>query len=144
MSSSTIMNHITVPRVEQPSGASSMKQHIVSLAQFLAIAVQFSLIVTALDIMVGLPFGPLGVAIGFSATGLLVRLPILYYVAGRRGPVSTADLWVRFFAASAPVDSYVTRDLVDARLGRRAVSADSITDLRARWSSHRGCFYLCI
>jgi hypothetical protein len=96
MSSSTIMNHITVPRVEQPSVACYMKQDIVSLGQFLAIVVQFSLIVIALDIMVGLPFGPLGVAICFSATGLLVQLPILYYVTRRRGPVSTADLWVPF------------------------------------------------
>jgi O-antigen/teichoic acid export membrane protein len=46
--------------------------------------------------IVGLPFGPLGVAIAFSAVGLLVRLPILYYVAGRRGPVRTSDLWTRF------------------------------------------------
>jgi len=46
--------------------------------------------------IVGLPFGPLGVAIAFSATGPLVRLPILFYIAGRRGPVSTSDLWVGF------------------------------------------------
>jgi polysaccharide transporter, PST family len=45
--------------------------------------------------IVGLPFGPLGVAIAFSATGPLVRLPILFYIAGRRGPVSTSDLWMR-------------------------------------------------
>jgi PST family polysaccharide transporter len=46
--------------------------------------------------VVGLPFGPLGVAIAFSATGLMVRLPILYYIAGRRGPVRTSELWTRF------------------------------------------------
>jgi O-antigen/teichoic acid export membrane protein len=46
--------------------------------------------------IIGLPFGPLGVAIAFSAIGLMVRLPILYYIAGRRGPVSTSDLWTRF------------------------------------------------
>jgi O-antigen/teichoic acid export membrane protein len=53
-------------------------------------------LLTLASFIVGLPFGPLGVAIAFSATGLLIRLPILYYVAGRRGPVSTSDLWVRF------------------------------------------------
>jgi len=53
-------------------------------------------LLTLASFIVGLPFGPLGVAIAFSATGLLVRLPILYYIAGRRGPVSTSDLWVRF------------------------------------------------
>jgi PST family polysaccharide transporter len=53
-------------------------------------------VLTLASFIVGLPFGPLGVAIAFSATGLLVRLPILYYIAGRHGPVSTSDLWVRF------------------------------------------------
>ncbi len=51
---------------------------------------------TLASFIVGLPFGPLGVAIAFSAAGLLVRLPILYYVAGRHGPVTTSDLWTRF------------------------------------------------
>jgi O-antigen/teichoic acid export membrane protein len=59
---------------------------VTSIAAFLTLA----------SFLVGLPFGPLGVAIAFSATGLLVRLPILYYIAGRRGPVSTSDLWTRF------------------------------------------------
>jgi PST family polysaccharide transporter len=45
--------------------------------------------------IVGLPFGPLGVALAFSSVGLLVRMPILYYVTGRSGPVSTSDLWTR-------------------------------------------------
>jgi|SRR5436190_7137150 len=52
-------------------------------------------VLTLASIIVGLPFGPLGVAIAFSSVGLLVRMPILYYVAGRRGPVSTSDLWTR-------------------------------------------------
>jgi O-antigen/teichoic acid export membrane protein len=47
------------------------------------------------SVIVGLPFGPVGVAIAVSATALLVRLPILYCIAGRRGPVSTSDLWTR-------------------------------------------------
>jgi PST family polysaccharide transporter len=59
---------------------------VTSIAAFMTLA----------SFLVGLPFGPLGVAIAFSATGLLVRLPILYYIAGRRGPVSTSDLWTRF------------------------------------------------
>jgi PST family polysaccharide transporter len=43
--------------------------------------------------VVGLPFGPAGVAISYSIVGLFMGLPILYYFAGREGPVSTADLW---------------------------------------------------
>ncbi len=44
----------------------------------------------------GLPFGPAGVALAYSASCLLIQLPVRYYIAGRRGPVSTADLWVGF------------------------------------------------
>jgi len=51
--------------------------------------------VTVASFIIGLPFGPLGVAIAFSGIGLLVRLPILYYVAGGHGPVTTCDLWTR-------------------------------------------------
>ena len=52
--------------------------------------------VTILSFMAGLPFGPAGVAIAFSVSGCLIRLPILYYLAGRRGPVRTRDLWMGF------------------------------------------------
>jgi O-antigen/teichoic acid export membrane protein len=53
---------------------------------------------TAASFVAGLPFGPIGVAMSFSLSGLLLRLPILYYNVGRKGPVSTRDLWSRFFA----------------------------------------------
>jgi O-antigen/teichoic acid export membrane protein len=46
---------------------------------------------------VGLPFGPVGVAMAFSVSTLLIRIPIYYYSAGRNGPVRTADLWSIFF-----------------------------------------------
>jgi O-antigen/teichoic acid export membrane protein len=49
-----------------------------------------------LSFIVGLPFGPAGVAIAFSVSNLLIRVPIYYYSAGRRGPVRTADLWMVF------------------------------------------------
>jgi PST family polysaccharide transporter len=44
-------------------------------------------------VFVGLPFGPLGVAIAFGVSGLIIRLPLQYYIVGRLGPVSTRDLW---------------------------------------------------
>jgi PST family polysaccharide transporter len=50
-----------------------------------------------LSFIAGLPFGPVGVAIAFSVSNLLVRVPIYYFSAGRRGPVSTRDLWRVFF-----------------------------------------------
>jgi O-antigen/teichoic acid export membrane protein len=52
---------------------------------------------TAASFLAGLPFGPVGVAMSFSLSGLLLRLPILYYNVGRKGPVSTRDLWTKFF-----------------------------------------------
>ena len=48
------------------------------------------------SVVMGLPFGPAGVALGTSLTGLLVGMPVLYYLAGRVGPVTTSDLWLRF------------------------------------------------
>ena len=45
----------------------------------------------------GLPFGPVGVAIAYCAGGLVVGLPVHFYFAGRKGPVSTADLWIGIF-----------------------------------------------
>jgi O-antigen/teichoic acid export membrane protein len=49
-----------------------------------------------ISFIVGLPFGPTGVAIAFSVSGLVIRLPVVYYTSGRTGPVRTADLWVGF------------------------------------------------
>lgn len=45
---------------------------------------------------VGLPFGAIGVALSYSISGMLIRLPILFYNAGRRGPVTRSDLWAGF------------------------------------------------
>jgi O-antigen/teichoic acid export membrane protein len=45
----------------------------------------------------GLPYGPVGVAIAFSVSSLVIRVPILYFMVGRRGPVRTSDLWGVFF-----------------------------------------------
>ncbi|HEX9270783.1 MAG TPA: oligosaccharide flippase family protein, partial [Candidatus Binatia bacterium] len=50
-----------------------------------------------LSFLIGLPFGPIGVAIAFSISNLLVRIPIYYFRVGRSGPVRTADLWRVFF-----------------------------------------------
>jgi O-antigen/teichoic acid export membrane protein len=47
--------------------------------------------------IIGLPFGPVGVAYAFSIGGLLSALPILFYMAGRSGPVRTKDLWIGLF-----------------------------------------------
>lgn len=53
--------------------------------------------ITVGSFVAGLPFGPAGVAISFSLCGLFIGLPVLYYFAGRKGPVTTADLWGAIF-----------------------------------------------
>jgi PST family polysaccharide transporter len=53
--------------------------------------------VTVASFLAGLPFGPVGVAISYSASYVLILLPVVYYIAGRQGPVKTRDLWSRFF-----------------------------------------------
>jgi PST family polysaccharide transporter len=52
---------------------------------------------TVLSFIAGLPFGPVGVAMAFSVSYILIRIPLYYYSAGRRGPVKTTDLWMVFF-----------------------------------------------
>jgi O-antigen/teichoic acid export membrane protein len=44
--------------------------------------------------LAGLPFGPVGVAVSYSLSSTFLVSSILFYTAGRRGPVSTADLWI--------------------------------------------------
>jgi PST family polysaccharide transporter len=61
---------------------------------FLAISI-ISIIVAA-SFIAGLPFGPAGMAISYSASCLLLQLPILYHMGGRSGPVRAGDLWIGF------------------------------------------------
>jgi PST family polysaccharide transporter len=50
------------------------------------------------SILIGLPFGPVGVAASFALSCTFVRVPICFWLAGRKGPVTVADL----FASVAP------------------------------------------
>jgi O-antigen/teichoic acid export membrane protein len=50
--------------------------------------------VTLCSFLVGLPFGPAGVAISYSASCVLIELPFVYFVAGRQGAVNRKDLWI--------------------------------------------------
>src|SRR4030095_9628766 len=53
--------------------------------------------VTVAAFLAGLPFGPAAVEMAYSAASLLVLLPVAYRIAGGSGPVTTRDLWSRFF-----------------------------------------------
>jgi PST family polysaccharide transporter len=50
--------------------------------------------VTVCSFIAGLPFGPAGVAVLYSASCVLIQLPVVFYIAGRQGPVNRKDLWV--------------------------------------------------
>jgi len=54
--------------------------------------------VTVLAYLFGLHWGPLGVVIALAIANPAVLLPVVYYVAGRSGPVRAADMWSGFFA----------------------------------------------
>ena len=53
-------------------------------------------VLTLCTFLAGMPFGPAGVAIAFSVSGVFILLPIMYYIAGRTGPVTTRNLWAGF------------------------------------------------
>ena len=53
-------------------------------------------VVTVLAYIVGLMWGPRGLILSLAITSAAIRLPIVYYIAGRSGPVSTRDLWNGF------------------------------------------------
>jgi PST family polysaccharide transporter len=45
------------------------------------------------SVLVGLPFGPVGVAASFALGSTFVRVPLCFWLAGRKGPVTVADLF---------------------------------------------------
>ena len=54
--------------------------------------------VTVAAYVIGLIWGPLGLVLSLAVASAVIRLPIVYYIAGRNGPVSTGDLWLSFFS----------------------------------------------
>lgn len=57
-------------------------------------ASSFCAVVMVLSVVIGLPFGPAGVAIALSASSILVQLPFTFYIAGKSGPVNIRHLWL--------------------------------------------------
>ena len=91
--------------------------------------------ITVASFVAGLPFGPVGVAIAYSVAGLFIGVPILYYFAGRQGPVTTADLWTRDFSLPSALDSCLRRDMAGAPPSRELPPVSAIGRLRSRWPS---------
>jgi len=52
---------------------------------------------TVLSFIAGLPYGPVGVAVAYSISSLVIRLPIWHFMVGRSGSVHAGDLWKAFF-----------------------------------------------
>lgn len=52
--------------------------------------------VTLAAYVIGIHWGPLGVVVALAFTSVAIRLPVVYYFAGRTGPVATRDLWRAF------------------------------------------------
>ena len=57
-----------------------------------------SSLVTVAAFIVGLPFGPVGVALAFGVSGLMIQMPVLYFLAGREGPVRQSHMWREFIS----------------------------------------------
>ena len=55
-----------------------------------------SSVAAVISFLIGLRFGPVGVALCYSISCLLVRLPVAFYITGRQGPVGTQEQWSRF------------------------------------------------
>jgi O-antigen/teichoic acid export membrane protein len=55
-----------------------------------------SSVVTVLGFAVALPFGPEWVAASFVLSGLVLRLPLIFWQIGREGPIRTADQYRLF------------------------------------------------
>lgn len=70
----------------------------------------------------GLPFGPVGVAASYTAVGVLLQGPFLWWAATRRGPVGLADLLrlVGPFGAAAAVAAAALLALARAAAGAPA------------------------
>lgn len=74
--------------------------------------------ITFASFLVGLPWGAFGVAVSFSVTGALIRMPLLFWFATRVGPIRAADIYgsiaIPLLAACSLVGTiYAFRRLVD-------------------------------
>lgn len=75
-------------------------------------------------ILAGLPWGAVGVAAALSIVGLTVRMPLAFWLATRRSPVSVADVW----RAIAPPASAALAAAAAAWAARRFTSHEVSTE----------------
>jgi PST family polysaccharide transporter len=53
----------------------------------------FNAIICTIAFCAGLPWGPIGVAAAYSISQVLLRSPVMWWMATRTGPVRLRDLW---------------------------------------------------
>ncbi len=73
-------------------------------------------------IVAGLPWGPVGVAASIAISGIVVRAPVLFHLAGRRGPVPTRA----FYAILATPAAAAMASALAIQLVRRTLPADAL------------------
>jgi O-antigen/teichoic acid export membrane protein len=73
--------------------------------------------ISVLSIVIGLPWGPVGVAASYSLIRVFVTNPLMYWYVGRQGPVRTSD----FYRLLASFGSATTVGILACLLFRRLV-----------------------
>jgi PST family polysaccharide transporter len=61
-------------------------------ARALAILSGYTSVTTVLSFLVGLPYGPVGVAGAYAISDYLIRVPVIWWVVGRVGPIKSREL----------------------------------------------------
>ena len=49
--------------------------------------------ILVMSFVIGLPYGAVGVAASYALVGFIIATPLLFWFVGRRGPVTTGNLW---------------------------------------------------
>lgn len=65
-------------------------------------------VIAILSIIIGLPWGPVGVAAAYAVTDLCLTTPLLFWYVGRRGPIRAGD----FYRTIAPAACAATLSLI--------------------------------
>lgn len=55
-------------------------------------------LITFSSYIVGLTWGPRGLILALAFSSAFIGLPIVYHIGGRKGPVSTRDLWINLLS----------------------------------------------
>jgi hypothetical protein len=79
----------------------------------------------------------------FSISGILIRLPIVYHLVGRSGPISTRDLWSGFFR-HLPLWVFVFATASIARLFLATKSSITQLTIGGLIGTVAGVLFICV